>query len=117
MDEPTLELPGGVEIPQITPRAERQRLVAKGKFLAEHCLVAGHTDCVLGFIEHCLGKSPPQLDVVMELWNALRQENVQLCGAVEMEDEQRLALLRELIQDVTSLLQDVMRRMTDTGQG
>jgi hypothetical protein len=111
----TIELPDGVEIPQTTPRVERQRLVAKGKFLAEHCLSDGHTDCVLGFVEHCLGKSPPQLDVVVDLWSDLRQDYEQLLGATAVEAEQRAVLLQELLQDVTSRLKDAVRRMTETG--
>jgi hypothetical protein len=72
-----------------TPQAERQRLVAKGKFLAEHCLAEGHTDCVLGFVDHCLGQSPPQLDVVVDLWNDLRQSYEQLLGVTYELDTQR----------------------------
>jgi hypothetical protein len=100
----TIELPDGVEIPQTTPQVERQRLVAKGKFLAAHCLDDGHTDCVLGFVDSCLGKSPPQLDVVVDLWRDLRQHSEQLLEGAAVEDEQRAVLLQELLQDVTSRL-------------
>jgi hypothetical protein len=97
------------EVPQTTPRAERQRLVSKGKFLAEHCLDDGHTDCVLGFVEHCLGKSPAQLDVIMDLWGDLRQEYTRLQANAVVEDTQRLALLDELLQDLTSRLMHALR--------
>jgi hypothetical protein len=64
----------GLTPPYITPPAERRRLVAKGQRLAAHCLESGSTACVLGFVEHCLGRSPPQLDVVVALWRALRRD-------------------------------------------
>jgi hypothetical protein len=100
----TCDFPDGFEVPQTTPQAERQRLVAKGKFLAEHCLDDGQTDCVLGFVEHCMGKSPPQLDVVIDLWRDLQQDYVKRHAAAVVADEQRLALLHALLQDITSRL-------------
>ena len=99
-----VRFPDGFEVPQTTPEAERQRLVSKGKFLAEHCLDDGHTGCVLGFIEHCLGKSPAQLDVAMELWKDLRRQSDQPLAAAELEDERRAVLLQELLHDVTRRL-------------
>jgi hypothetical protein len=110
----TIELPDGDKGPQTTPQAERQRLVAKGKFLAEHCLSDGHTDCVLGFVEHCLGKSPPRLDVIVELWRDLRQDYERRLGTAEIGDEQRAELLQQLLQDMTSQLKEAVRRMTET---
>jgi hypothetical protein len=103
-----VQFPDDYEVPQTTPRAERQRLVSKGKFLAEHCLDDGHRDCVLGFVEHCLGQSPPQLDVVVDLWRDLRQEHEQLLGTTEVVDEPRAVLLQALLQDVTSRLMNAL---------
>ncbi len=104
------------EIPQTTPRPERQRLAAKGQMLAEHCLEGGGTACVIGFVEHCLGKSPPQLDVILDLWRELHQEYARRLGAAQVEDAQRLVLLQELLHGVTSGLNDALRRMTDPGR-
>jgi hypothetical protein len=103
------QAPDDFEVPQTTPQAERQRLVSKGKFLAEHCLDDGHTDCILGFVEHCLGKSPAQLDVVMDLWGDLRQEYARLQAKAVVEDARCLALLDELLQDMTSRLMRALR--------
>jgi hypothetical protein len=111
----TIALLDGVAIPQTTPQVERRRLVAKGKFLAEHCLDDGHTDCVLGFVDYCLGKSPPQLDVIVDLWRDLHWDYEQLLGAAVVKDEQRAALLQELLRDVASRLKDAVRCMTETG--
>jgi hypothetical protein len=99
-----MRFPDGFEVPLTTPRPERLQLVSKGKFLMAHCLDDGHTDCVLGFVEHCLGKSPPQFDVVLEVWRALRQEYEQLLGASDGAQASRAVLLQELCQDVTSRL-------------
>lgn len=101
------------EVPQTTPRSERQRLASKGKFLAEHCLDDGHTDCVLGFVDHCLGKSPAQLDVVVDLWMALRQDLEQMLTAAERRDEARAVWLQALLHDVTVRLDDAVSRMPD----
>jgi hypothetical protein len=100
----TVQFPDGYEVPNTTLRAERQRLVSKGQFLAEHCLDDGHMDCVLGFVDHCLGKSPPQLDVVADLWAKLRQEHEQLSAGTNAADEPRAVLLRELLEEVASRL-------------
>ena len=101
------------ELPQTTPRSERQRLVFKGKFLVEHCLDDGHTDCMLGFVQHCLGKSPAQLDVVADLWRALRQDLEHVLTATERRDEARVVLLQALLHDVTVRLDDAVSRMPD----
>jgi hypothetical protein len=92
-------------IPQTTPRPERRRLAAKGQMLAEHCLDGGGTACVIGFVGHCLGKSPPQLDVVVDLWLHLCREQDQLSRS---QEQPRYALLHELLQEVTSRLKNVM---------
>ena len=97
--------PDGGEIPQTTPRPERQRLAAKGRLLAEHCLDGGGTACVLGFVEYCLGKSPPRLDVVVDLWQYLCREQDRLSRS---QDQLRYAMLRELLQDVTSRLKSAL---------
>jgi hypothetical protein len=97
------------EVPRTTPQAERQRLLSKGQLLAEHCLDDGHADCVLGFVEHCLGKSPAQLDVVMDLRGDLRREYARLRAHAAAEDARRLALLDELLQDMTSRLMHALR--------
>jgi hypothetical protein len=96
--------PQSFEVLQTTPPAERRRLVAKGNFLAEHCLADGHTDCVLGFVDHCLGKSPPQLDVVADLWKDLRRAYAQWLHDASCCDERHGVLLRELLTEVASRL-------------
>jgi hypothetical protein len=107
-----MKFPDGFEVPQTTPQPERLRLVSKGKFLTAHCLDDGHTDCVLGFVEHCLGKSPPQLDVVMDVWRALRQEYEQLLGTTDGAQASRAGLLQELLQDVMSRLAKAAKALT-----
>jgi hypothetical protein len=98
------DLPEVAAIPQTTAGSERRRLVAKGQLLAEHCLDGGGTACVLGFVEHCLGKSPPQLDVVVDLWRELRRDYEQFDNFEDAADDQRRALLHELLQGLTSRL-------------
>ena len=107
------DLPATAAIPQTTPLSERRRLVAKGQLLAEHCLDGGGTACVLGFVEHCLGKSPPQLDVVVDLWRELRQDYEQLDKSEEAAGDQRRALLHELLQGLTSRLHSALSRCAD----
>jgi hypothetical protein len=107
------DLPEVAAIPQTTPMSERRRLVAKGQLLAEHCLDGGGTACVLGFVDHCLGKSPPQLDVVMDLWRELLRDYEQLDKSEDAADEQRHALLHELLQGLTSRLHSALSRSPD----
>jgi hypothetical protein len=106
-------LPEIAAIPQTTPMSERRRLAAKGRLLAEHCLDGGGTACVLGFVEHCLGKSPPQLDVVVDLWRELRRDYEQFDKAEDAADDQRHALLHELLQGLTSRLHSALSRCAD----
>jgi hypothetical protein len=98
---PSLALPDDTTVPQITPQQERQRLVAKGQMLAEHCLDSGENACVIGFVEHCLGQSPPHLDVIVELWHHLSREQDQLRG---QQEQPRRALLQGLLQEIASRL-------------
>ena len=104
-ERPSLELPDDTTVPQTTSRQERQRLVAKGQMLAEHCLDSGENACVIGFVEYCLGQSPPHLDVIMELWHHLRREQDRLRGN---QEPPRGALLEALLQDITSRLSTIM---------
>jgi hypothetical protein len=90
-------------VPQTTPRQERQRLVAKGQMLAEHCLDNGENACVIGFVEHCLGQSPPRFDVIVELWHRLRREQDQLR---DKQEQPRGALLQALLQEITLRLRN-----------
>jgi hypothetical protein len=106
-------LPAIAAILQTTPMSERRRLVAKGRLLAEHCLDGGGTICVLGFVEHCLGKSPPQLDVVVELWQELRRDYEQRDKSADAAGDQRRALLHELLQGLTSRLHSALSRCAD----
>jgi hypothetical protein len=88
-------------VPQTTPQQERQRLVAKGQMLAEHCLDNGENACVIGFVEHCLGQSPPHLDVIMELWHLLRREqDLQR----DTQEQPRGILLQALLHEIASRL-------------
>jgi hypothetical protein len=90
-------------VPQTTPRHERQRLIAKGQMLAEHCLDNGENACVIGFVEHCLGQSPPHLDVIVELWHRLRREQDQFR---DKQEQPRGALLQALLQEIASHLRN-----------
>jgi hypothetical protein len=107
------DLPEVTAIPQITPLSERRRLVAKGRLLAEHCLDGGGTTCVLGFVEHCIGKSPPQLDVVVDLWRELRRNYEQFDNSEDATDDQRRALLHELLHGLTLRLHSALSRYPD----
>jgi hypothetical protein len=69
--------------------------------LAEHCLDNGENACVIGFVEHCLGQSPPHLDVIVELWHHLRREQDQLR---DEQEQPRGALLQALLQEIASRL-------------
>lgn len=100
---PSLALLGDTTVPQTTPRRERQRLVAKGQMLAEYCLDSGENACVIGFVEHCLGQSPPHLDVIVELRHYLSREQDQLRGT---QEQPRGALLQALLQEITSRLRN-----------
>jgi hypothetical protein len=71
--------------------------------LAEHCLDSGENACVIGFVEHCLGQSPPHLDVIVELWHHLRREQDQLRGT---QEQPRGALLQALLQEIISRLRN-----------
>jgi hypothetical protein len=102
---PSFAFPDERAIPQTTPRPVRQRLVAKGQMLAEHCLDGDGTACVIGFVEYCLGKSPPHLDVIADLWKHLYREQDQLTRS---PDPQRYALLQGLLEDVTARLQTAL---------
>jgi hypothetical protein len=106
-------LPEVAAIPQTTPMSERRRLVAKGQVLTEHCLDGGGTACVLGFVEHCLGKSPPQLDVVVDLWRELRRDYEQRDRSEDAAGDQRRALLHELLQGLTWRLHSALSRFAD----
>jgi hypothetical protein len=99
--KPSLALPDGTTVPQTTPRQERQRLVAKGQMLAEHCLDSGENACVIGFVDYCLGQSPPHLDVIMELWHHLSREQDQPGGT---QEQPRGALLQGLLREIASRL-------------
>jgi hypothetical protein len=100
---PSSALPDHTAVPQTTPRQERQRLVAKGQMLAEHCLDSGENACVIGFIEYCLGQSPPHLDVIVDLWHHLRREQDQLRGG---QEQPRWALLQGLLQEIALRLRN-----------
>jgi hypothetical protein len=107
------DLPEVAAIPQTTPVSERRRLAAKGQLLTEHCLDGGGTACVLGFVEHCLGQSPPQLDVVVDLWRHLLRDYEQLDKSEDAAGDQRRALLHELLQGLTSRLHSALSRCPD----
>ena len=100
---PSVTLPTHTTVPQTTPRQERRRLVAKGQVLAEHCLDSGEHACVIGFVEHCLGLSPPRLDVIVELWHHLCREQDQLRAR---QEQPRGALLQALLQEIASRLRN-----------
>jgi hypothetical protein len=108
--ESSFAFPDAAAIPQTTPRPERQRLVAKGQMLAEHCLDGGGTACVIGFVEYCLGKSPPHLDVIADLWMHLCREQDQL---TRTQDPQRYTLLQGLLADVTARLQTTLTSVNE----
>lgn len=105
--EADFELPRDLMPPESTPDPERRRLVAKGQRLAEHCLDEGSPSCIVGFIEHCLGQSPPQLDVIVDLWHALRRDYDRI-GAGDVELEHRALLLKNILQHMTPLLQQAL---------
>jgi len=71
---------------------------------------------VLGFVEHCIGKSPPQLDVVVDLWRELRRDYEQLDNSEDAADDKRRALLHELLQGLTSRLHSALSRFPDAEQ-
>ena len=110
------DLPEVAAMPQTTPLSERRRLMAKGRLLAEHCLDGGGTACVLGFVEHCIGKSPPQLDVVVDLWRELRRDYEQFDNSEDAADDKRRALLHELLQGLTSRLHSALSRFPEAEQ-
>lgn len=77
---------------------------------SEHCLDAGGTAGLIGFIEHCLGQSPPQFDVVMDLWRELRHDYDQLSASEGVEPAPRRVLLEDILRHLMSHLKQALAR-------
>jgi hypothetical protein len=61
-----------------TPDKERAYYLEKAKNLYEYCLSKDDQRCVLGFVEHHLGKEPEESDVVHDLLAFLAEEMMRL---------------------------------------
>jgi hypothetical protein len=81
----------------ITSDKERAYYLEKAKNLYEYCLSKDDQQCVLGFVEHHLGKVPEESDVVHDSLAFLAEEMIRL------NKEKRAAQKQFLDQLVTTL--------------
>jgi hypothetical protein len=96
------------------PAAERNRLLAKGRQLYEHCMTELSASCVIGFFHHELQKRREAAGVVGELLGELVQERRRLCELPEDEDDAtRSAWTDVMIDHGVSYLFGLSREVAD----